>query len=222
VLLPDAGSTPVVPDGVGGGGATPSASTGDSLESTPAERGDAHASVEVLFREHWDELCLLAGGIVGFSDAEDVVMNVVTAVLERASDDRSVLTSSYLFGAVRQEARKVTRRAARQERLTAWSDLQNAVGRVPPDPARAREKKEATTVLHAVLDVLPEGQRKAFEARCVHGLTLGEAADRLGKTESNVRKQAARAMRRLREVLRSFGIESIDDVDGWDGQTDPA
>jgi len=76
-LLPDAGSSRELPGGA-------SASTGDSLESTRAEADEVRASIEQLFRDHWDELCWVAGAIVGSNDAvEDIVMAVATAVLDR-------------------------------------------------------------------------------------------------------------------------------------------
>jgi len=202
-----------------GGGAVTARNSHGSVPSGD----DVRRSVASLFRAHWDELCGVAGGIVGSGDAEDVVMDVLTAVLRRAPEDPSIVTASYLFGAVRREARKVRRRRAyRRQRLSAWTDLQEVYGRTPCDPERVLERKERARVLHEALAVLPKGQREAFEARDVHGLSLREAADRLEKTESSVERQTSRARRRLREVLRSRGIASIDDIGRRVGDTDSA
>jgi RNA polymerase sigma-70 factor (ECF subfamily) len=83
--------------------------------------------------------------------------------------------------------------AAAREPL-AWG----SVGASPDDDCLARETARE---LAALLDGLPEAQRMALELTRGHGLSMREAAERLGTTVTAVKLRASRALRRLRALV---------------------
>ena len=71
-------------------------------------------------------------------------------------------------------------------------------GRTPSQEAIAKEDRE--TVRRA-LDALPEDYREVLRLTRLRGLTLAEAADRMGRSREAVKKLHGRAMLRLARLL---------------------
>ena len=60
---------------------------------------------------------------------------------------------------------------------------------------------ETQVLLHRAIEALPEKEREVFELCCVEGMKNAEAAERLGVSESTVKKTKAKALDFLRERL---------------------
>jgi RNA polymerase sigma-70 factor (ECF subfamily) len=67
------------------------------------------------------------------------------------------------------------------------------------DPEAAALRNEAATQLHALLNALPADKRELLALRFAAGLTVGEIATVMGKSEAALRKQLARTLQALQE-----------------------
>ncbi len=136
------------------------------------------------------ELVRFATGLVGPSDAQDVVSEAVvrlmrSAVWERADNRRALLYRAVLF-----EAGSWRRSAARRRRRDAL-----AVG-----PATVQGPELMPEVWAAVAG-LSRQQRAVVFLTYWDDLDTETVAGMLGVSAGTVRKQLGRARRRLREVL---------------------
>jgi RNA polymerase sigma factor (sigma-70 family) len=151
----------------------------------------ARLEMEELYAKHADALTRFATGLVGPSDAADVVSD---AVLRCLASDRWLEVRDprpYLYRAVLNQARQAhrgaLRRAAREARL------------IPPaavDPPEVRPE-----VLSAVAR-LSLRQRAVIVLTYWEDLDPARVATRLQIGEGAVRRHLARARARLREELR--------------------
>jgi RNA polymerase sigma-70 factor (ECF subfamily) len=71
-------------------------------------------------------------------------------------------------------------------------------------PSGAAARGEAVRAVHRALTTLPPRQREAVALVSLEGLSLTEAAQRLGTTRSAVRALIGRGLDKLREVLGSM------------------
>ena len=151
--------------------------------------------LEQAYRLHANELIRYATTLVGPDRASDVVADTLISVYERhgGTDDIEHLRA-YLFRAVFHHGadanRSRDRRRRREER--AWrSDPRTGTSF---DSSRSMDARRS-------LDVLSEQQRSVVFLTYWADRTPAEVAHLLGVQEGTVRKQLARARRRLREVL---------------------
>lgn len=134
-----------------------------------------------------------------YDDATDLTQHVFLRVLERlpAYTECGAPFSSWLFRIARNAAIDAYRR---QRRLVPWDHLsalpEESADRVP-DVALAR--REALERLGTLVAALPREQADLLALRFAAGLTTAEIAGLLGKSESAVRKQLWRTIRRLQE-----------------------
>jgi RNA polymerase sigma-70 factor (ECF subfamily) len=147
------------------------------------------ADVAECYEKHADGLLRFASTLVGPVDAEDVVSTAVVGVLnsdlERVRDLRS-----YLYQAVANGAKKHWRtidRRARRERLLASVELHT-------------DAEYSPDLLRSLARLSPQ-QRAVVHLTYWEDLTQRDVAERLDVGEGTVRRQLARARRRLREVL---------------------
>ena len=66
---------------------------------------------------------------------------------------------------------------------------------------QAMEMEEERQLLANILKALPERQRQIVILKYFEDMTSGQIADRLGMTESNVRVQLFRAMKKMQDML---------------------
>lgn len=152
-------------------------------------RGVRIADVAECYEKHADGLLRFAATLVGPVDAEDVVsaavVGVLNADLEQVRDLRA-----YLYRAVANSAKKHWRtvdRRRRRERLLAGVELQS-------------DTEYSPDLLRSVARLTPQ-QRAVVHLTYWEDLTPVDVATRLDVGEGTVRRQLARARRRLREVL---------------------
>ncbi len=145
---------------------------------------------EEAFRKHTEELTRFASGLVGPSDAHDVVADGCLKAFASAKWSSLDNPRAYLYRAVLNQARMVSRSAIRR---------------------RARELRAADASSSAVItvdpDVLEAVSRLSVRQRAVVFLAYWEdlrqrdIAARLGIGEGSVRRHLARAHSRLKEAL---------------------
>src|ERR1700741_233300 len=127
-------------------------------------------------------------------EAEDVTQPVFAKVMTSLVkyDDRGVPFFAWLL----RLARNVAIDHLRSNRLTPTEKV------LDPDTSSGIDMDRAETV-RAALDTLPEQQREVVILRHVVGLTPGEIADRMGRTESSIHGLHHRGRRALqRELVR--------------------
>lgn len=143
-----------------------------------------------LYRKHADDLTKLATGLVGPSDAADVVSAAVLGCVSSRGwatvDDRR----AYLFKSVVNEAAKWHRTNSRR--------------RIREHAVRSSQEFEIPVPRPEVLAAIRElsfRQRAVIVLTYWADLTPRDVANTLGVSEGAVKRHLSRARRRLREVL---------------------
>jgi RNA polymerase sigma-70 factor (ECF subfamily) len=81
-----------------------------------------------------------------------------------------------------------------------------------PGPERHASARGELEQLHKILDTLPPQCRRAFELRKFDGLTIHQAAEVLGVTDSAVEKLLARALARVLDSMNKVDTNSDEDT----------
>jgi DNA-directed RNA polymerase specialized sigma24 family protein len=152
--------------------------------------GEVPIDLEEAYRKYSDELIRFATGLVGPSDASDVVSNAMASCLGSQSWGSVRDPRSYMFRVVLNQARQTRRsdlrRRAREIRAMAPS--------VVPGP-------DVRPEILAALAVLSIRQRAVIVLTYWEDLAPAAVATRLGIGEGSVRRHLARARKQLRTVL---------------------
>jgi RNA polymerase sigma-70 factor (ECF subfamily) len=123
---------------------------------------------------------------------------------ETAAWLRTILANA-LADAVRRYgtgARDVQRERSLQQAVEESSSrLEQWLAAEKSSPAEAVLRQERLLRLAAALAQLPEDQRLAVELRHLRGVSLAEAAERLGRSKGAIAKLLFRGLDRLRELL---------------------
>jgi RNA polymerase sigma factor (sigma-70 family) len=159
-------------------------SAGESGE--PVRRVEDAAA---FYRAHADELTRFATGLVGRSDASDVVANAVAKTLAARSWDSLDNPRAYLFRAVYREAMSWRRTAARRS-VAHRAEVDTVVSAEPADP----DARIAAAVAR-----LSARQRAVIMLTYWDDRPIDEVAQVLGTSAGSVKKHLARA----RSVLRA-------------------
>jgi RNA polymerase sigma-70 factor (ECF subfamily) len=147
------------------------------------------AEVAECYAKHADALTRFAATLVGPDHADDIVSAAVIGALHASTTD-VVDVRAYLYTSVTNAARKHWRsldRRTRRERLVARSDM--------------FEQREPDAALAATLGQLSPQQRAVIHLTYWDDLSPAMVAARLSVSDGTVRRQLARARRRLKEVL---------------------
>jgi RNA polymerase sigma-70 factor (ECF subfamily) len=125
-------------------------------------------------------------------EAEDVTQHVFAKLMTTLSkyDDRGVPFFAWLL----RMARNVAIDHLRANRLTPTENV------IDPDVSAGVDLDRVETV-RAALSTLPDEQRQVVILRHVVGLTPGEIADRMGRTESSIHGLHHRGRRALQREL---------------------
>lgn len=145
---------------------------------------------EELYVEFADELVLFACGLVGATEAPDVVADaflrlVSSSVWASARNPRALWYRAVLYEA-RTTRRSNARRHRREERFAPAEAVDTCVSDIE--------------VLDAIALLTPQ-QRAVIMLTYWQDLPPGSIADLLGVSDGSVRKQLARARKKLREEL---------------------
>lgn len=131
-------------------------------------------------------------------DVEDLVQETLLALhLQRGTYDPSLPVSAWAVAIARHKLIDVWRRRGRRD---AWhdaiEDVDEALLANEPDDGGARRD------LAVLLSDLPEAQRQAIVLTKLEGLSVAEAAASTGASESAIKVQVHRGLKRLAELVR--------------------
>ncbi len=131
-------------------------------------------------------------------DVEDLVQETLLALhLHRGSYDPSQPVSAWVLGISRHKLMDLYRRRGRRETLHEPIDGLE-------DQLAAEEPGEtlAGVDLRSLLEALPEAQRIAIELTKLEGLSVAQASTRTGVSESAIKVQVHRGLKRLAALVR--------------------
>jgi RNA polymerase sigma-70 factor, ECF subfamily len=193
-------------------------SEGDVALVTRAKAGDPQA-FEALANRYERQVYSLAWRMLRQEqDAEDVTQQTFLSVLENLQGFRGESSfATWLMRIATYAALKVIRKRRQWEtaRDESTADSPEDYRQVPhPDyiadwresPERLVDRRETRQLIDDALGQLEEKHRLVFLLRDLEGLSIQEAAQALGLSESNVKVRLLRARLQLREILtRAFG-----------------
>lgn len=133
-------------------------------------------------------------------DAEDLLLEVFMAVLEKlpALDKRRL--AAYLQTVARNKMADYYRRRGKHQIIPLEDIAETAYEREELEPERVLLTREQYTLLHQAVNSLPELQQTILRLRFSHGLRCGEIATRLAKSENAVRMMLSRSLKHLRSL----------------------
>jgi RNA polymerase sigma-70 factor (ECF subfamily) len=166
---------------------------------TSAQAGDETAYRESLARIAARLRVYLRRRLQGLPDeVEDLVQDILLALhLHRGTYDPAVPVSAWVLAIARHKLVDLWRRRGRRD------DLHDALDDVDPSAlVAAAADGEAQRDLGKLLEQLPAAQRDAILLTKVEGLSVAEAALRTGASESAVKVQVHRGLKRLAQLVK--------------------
>jgi RNA polymerase sigma-70 factor (ECF subfamily) len=152
-------------------------------------------------------LSLLAGRLRAYlkrrlsafpDEVEDLVQETLLALhLQRGTYDPALPVSAWAVAIARHKLVDLWRRRGRRESLhDAIDDVDEQLLVADPDDGGARRD------LEILLRGLPDAQRQAVVLTKLEGLSVAEAAERTGASESAIKVQVHRGLKRLAALVR--------------------
>jgi RNA polymerase sigma-70 factor (ECF subfamily) len=158
----------------------------------------------------------LPGDLRGTLAVEDVLQEAFLDAFEAigtAKAESGQSFYSWLVAIVEHRMLDLIRAARTAKRGGGWSplDAQSAsmvgmlqqVAVTSRTPSSSAAGHEAISAVESALELLPEDYRKAVRMRYVDGLTVAEAAARMGRTEAAVEMLCHRALKQLATLMGS-------------------
>jgi RNA polymerase sigma-70 factor, ECF subfamily len=177
---------------------------GDGLDAAMDRYADGDAAAFALV---YDELApqiarFLARHAAGH--AEDLVQQTFFQMhLARGTFVRGAPVRPWAFAIARRLLIDRIRRRKHESAAAGDLPIWNTGGASPDEDYVARETARE---LAALIGELPPEQRTAFELTRGDGLSMREAAERLGTTVVAVKLRASRALRRLRQLVEERAL----------------
>lgn len=136
-------------------------------------------------------------------EVEDLVQETLLALhLQRGTYDPSLPVSAWAVAIARHKLVDLWRRRGRRDDLhDALDDVDEQLLVAEPDDGGAKRD------LAVLLKGLPEAQRQAIVLTKLEGLSVAEAALRAGASESAIKVQVHRGLKRLAALVRSSGSD---------------
>jgi RNA polymerase sigma-70 factor (ECF subfamily) len=162
-----------------------------------AQAGDMNA-LQFLYVRYADDVYGYVSSIVrNAHEAEDITQDVFVKLLPaiKKYEQRAVPFAGWLL--------RVARNAA-LDHLRSWRQIPCDEVRVS-DPGHEQVGSDRFRSLQAAFDRLPEEQREVMVLRHITGLTPGEIAEVLDKTESSIHGLHHRARLAVKDSLRELG-----------------
>jgi len=132
-------------------------------------------------------------------DVEDLVQETLLALhLQRGTYDPALPVSAWVLAVARHKLIDLWRRRGRQDALHDVLD-DFGDGQLV---AEGGNDHEARRDLGRLLDSLPEAQRLAIRLTKVEGLSVAEASQRTGASESAIKVQVHRGLKRLMALVK--------------------
>jgi RNA polymerase sigma-70 factor (ECF subfamily) len=140
----------------------------------------------------------------GFPDEiEDLVQETLLALhLQRGTYDPTLPVSAWAVAIARHKLVDQWRRRGRRDSLhDAIDDVDEHLLTAEPDDGGARRD------LEILLQALPPAQRQAIVMTKIEGLSMAEAAERTGASESAIKVQVHRGLKRLSALVQRDGSQ---------------
>lgn len=164
----------------------------------------AQSGDDVAYRQ---ALSLLATRLRGYlkrrlsglpGEVEDLVQETLLALhLQRGTYDPTLPVSAWAVAIARHKLVDLWRRRGRRDSLhDAIDDVDEQLLAAEPDDGGALRD------LEVLFDELPKAQRQAIVLTKLEGLSVAEAAARTGASESAIKVQVHRGLRRLAALVR--------------------
>jgi RNA polymerase sigma-70 factor (ECF subfamily) len=169
-----------------------------SLAVARAKQGDRDA-VRYLYLRYSDNVYGYVRSIVRDEhEAEDVTQHVFAKLITVLPkyEERQAPFAAWIL----RVARNVAVDFMRQRRAIPCDEVRE------DDPCLEHDGSDRGLALREALDTLPEGQREVVVLRHVMGLSPGEIAERLGKTEPCIHGLHHRGRGALRAALAERGV----------------
>jgi RNA polymerase sigma-70 factor (ECF subfamily) len=134
-------------------------------------------------------------------EVEDLVQETLLALhLQRGTHDPEVAVTAWALAIARHKLVDLWRRRGRREQLhDTIDDVDEQLLAAEPDDAGARRD------LETLFAALPLAQRQAIALTKLEGLSVAEAAVRTGASESAIKVQVHRGLKRLAALVRQGG-----------------
>ena len=164
-----------------------------------AQAGDETAYRESLLRIAARLRAYLRRRLQGLPDeVEDLVQDVLLALhLHRGTYDSAVPVSAWVLAIARYKLVDLWRRRGRRD------DRHDTLDNVNPSMLVADQTDgEAERDLGKLLEQLPAAQRDAILLTKVEGLSVAEASLRIGASESAIKVQVHRGLKRLAQLVK--------------------
>ena len=131
-------------------------------------------------------------------EVEDLVQETLLALhLQRGTYDPKLPVSAWAVAIARHKLVDLWRRRGRRDSLhDAIDDVDEQLLAAEPDDGGARRD------LETLFDALPQAQRQAIVLTKLEGLSVAEAAARTGASESAIKVQVHRGLKRLAALVR--------------------
>lgn len=132
-------------------------------------------------------------------EVEDLVQETLLALhTQRGTYDPTLPVSAWVFAIARHKLVDLWRRRGRQDALhDPLDDVDEAL------LCAAADEGSAQRDLDRLLSTLPEAQRMAIVLTKVEGLSVAEAAERTGASESAIKVQVHRGLKRLALLVKA-------------------
>jgi RNA polymerase sigma-70 factor (ECF subfamily) len=159
--------------------------------------------LELLFREHYGELCGVVDKIVRDpAQAEDLVQDLFLTVWQRRSTWEAVQSfRAYLRRAAVNRALNHVRSRRRDRHTAAESAAKDAV---EPQVLAELDRRDLGVEVDRAVDRLPERCRLVFVLSRFEEMSYAEIADAMDISVKTVEHQLGKALRLLREALQDY------------------
>jgi RNA polymerase sigma factor (sigma-70 family) len=178
--------------------------TGDDWVQRLIALGDYRQALEALVQDYQRLIirhctAMLGNTAYGEEITQEVFLRAYAA-MPRFRQEASIRT--WLLAIARKQCLKALRDRRRRKRLEQdqQSEIARGAHRAPPDPSDEDPEMLRQRVRQG-LDQLGPAERTVLLLRYETGLTLVEVAHILGRSEASVRRQLARALEQLREII---------------------
>ena len=156
---------------------------------------------EAVYRRSAPQIfAYLLRNVPSHQDAEDLLLEVFQAVLEKSSLVDGPRLAAYLQAVARNKMVDYYRRRGRHQLVPLEEAEETAYEREELGPERMLLAREQYETLNQAVNSLPELQQTILRLRFGHALRCGEIAKRLSKSESSVRMMLSRSLKRLRNL----------------------
>ena len=167
------------------------------MENTPAS---------LLYQRHASALlAYIYRQVKSREDAEDILLEVFMAVLERKQfwHLRENEQQAFLWRVASNKVADHYRRFIRRPSVSLKDMADSIYEHDDLAPEQIALKQEEYAYLHQVLKALPEKQRELLQLRFGHGLTCAEIAPVLNKSEGAIRTLLSRTLKALRTIYKN-------------------